>query len=182
MKRLIYIVAIFLVLGIWFSGCKSAQPSVKTDTAVKGTETKGEVKSNKDSMSLVLEKKINKVYERVDNLNIDITQLKTNYSAPDSTGKQHPTSTTETKAKVNSNTTEKSVTYEKVLLQLDEVKISLDTIKSTLDYLINQNVQVKPSLTWWQRTKQDIGVFALGVFITGVLVIIGWLLYKKRKL
>lgn len=181
MKHLIYITAIFLILGIWLTSCRSPQPSVKTDTTVKMAGIKDEVKSDKDSMSLVLEKKINKVYERINSLNIEVRQLKTDYSTPDSTGKQYPTSTMETKVKVNSNTTEKTMMNERVSLQLNEIKSSLDSIKSTLNYLIEQNVQTKPSLTWWQKTKQNISIFALGIFIAGMLVIMGWFAYRWRE-
>ena len=92
MKHLICITTIFLILGIWLTSCRSPQPSVKADTTVKVAGIKDEVKSDKDSMSLVLEKTINKVYEKISSLNIDVTQLKTDYSTPDSTRKQYPTS------------------------------------------------------------------------------------------
>ncbi|GAE83349.1 hypothetical protein JCM10512_1615 [Bacteroides reticulotermitis JCM 10512] len=128
-----------------------------------------------------MQQDIKRVYERVNNFTYGFTQFKTEYSAPDSTGKQHPTSTTETKGKVNSNTTEKSVTDEKVLLQFEQVKSSLDSLKSTVEYFVKQNTQTTPPLTRWQKLKQDFGMFALGVSVALVLLIIGWLVYRIRK-
>ncbi|MFV0587495.1 hypothetical protein [Bacteroides reticulotermitis] len=177
MKTLLYI----LILASVCVSCRSSQPSTKTDTEVKGTEQKDEFKKSNDSLLLIMQQDIKRVYERVNSFTYDFTQSKTEYSAPDSTGKQHPTSTTETKGKVNSNTTEKSVTDEKVLLQFEQVRSSLDSLKSTVDYLIKQNTQTTPPLTRWQKLKQDFGMFTLGIFVTGILFIFVWLVYRIRK-
>lgn len=177
MKKLLYI----LILASVCMSCRSSQPSTKTNTEVKGTEQKDEFKSSNDSLLLVMQQDIKRVYERVNNFTYDFTQSRTEYSVPDSTGRQHPTSTTETKGKVNSNTTEKSVTDEKVLLQFEQVKSSLDSLKSTVDYLIKQNTQTTPPLTWWQKLKQDFGMFSLGVSVALVLLIISWIVVKRKK-
>ncbi len=177
MKKLLYI----LILASVCMSCRSSQPSTKTNTEVKGTEQKEESKSSTDSLLFIMQQDIKRVYEKVNNFTYEFIQSKTEYSAPDSTGKQHPTSMTETKGKVNSNTTEKSVTDEKVLLQFEQVKSSLDSLKSTVDYLIKQNTQTTPPLTWWQKLKQDFGMFALGVSVALVLLIIGWIIYRIRK-
>lgn len=177
MKKLLYI----LILASVCMSCRSSQPSTKTNTEVKGTEQKEESKSSTDSLLFIMQQDIKRVYEKVNNFTYEFIQSKTEYSAPDSTGKQHPTSMTETKGKVNSNTTEKSVTDEKVLLQFEQVKSSLDSLKSTVDYLIKQNTQTTPPLTRWQKLKQDFGMFTLGVFVTGILFIFSCLVYRIRK-
>lgn len=168
MKNLVYIL---LIASVCMS-CRSSQPSTKTNTEVKGTEQKEESKSSTDSLLLMMQQDVKRVYERVNNFTFGFTQFKTEYSAPDSTGRQHPTSTTETKGKVNSNTTEKSVTDEKVLIQFEQVKSSLDSLKSTVEYFVKQNTQTTPPLTRWQKLKQDMGVFLLWLSIVGVLVFV----------
>lgn len=178
MKHLLYI----LLFASVCMSCRSIPPSTKTETEIKGGEKREQKTISNDSLLLLVLQEVKKTYERVNSVTYDFTQTKTDYSAPDSTGKQHPTSKTETKGKVNSNTTEKSTTDEKVMIQVKEMKSTLDTIKSTVDYLIKQNSQNKPSLTWWQKTKQDIGMFALGMFVSGIIFIVCWLVYKRRKL
>lgn len=175
MKHLLYIL---LFASVCIS-CRSIPPSVKTETEIKGSEKREQKTVSNDSLLLLVLQEVKKTYERVNSVTYDFTQTKTDYSAPDSAGKQHPTSTTETKGKVNSNTTEKSTTDEKVMIQVKEIKSTLDTIKSTVDYFIKQNSQTTLSLTWWQKAKQDTGVFALGMFASGIIFIVGWIKLKK---
>lgn len=171
MKKRLYI----LLLTSVCMSCRSPQPSVKTDTEIKGTENKHGVKSSNDSLSLLVLQEARKTYEKVNSLTYDFTQVRTDYSAPDSSGKQHPTSTTETKGKVNSSTTEKATTEDKLSLQMTKVRSSLDSLKSSVNYLVKQSqvvapdpVTVEKNLSWWQT----LFVWTGGIAWVSLLVIL----------
>lgn len=52
----------------------------------------------------------------------------------------------------------------------DCIVLNLDTLNKTT-----------PPLIWWQKLKQDFGMFALGLSVALVLLIIGWLVYRIKK-
>lgn len=40
---------------------------------------------------------------------------------------------------------------------------------------------VEKELNKWQRMKMELGGWAFGIIVAGVLIITGWMVYKKRK-
>lgn len=96
MRTFRFISAFMLALVLW--GCKSTQKLTEdVETSVKQTET---------SATITVE---NSVRNMLENEELEIEQIVTEWSEPDSLGKQHPLKSTATKAKRKKNGSENSV-------------------------------------------------------------------------
>lgn len=104
--------------------------------------------------------------------NIKIENTTTYLSVPDSTGKQYPTVISETKAnkeeKENKTTdTEIYVTMQRLIEEVSELKQQVTAFVTEKDKVVQ--------VSWWQLHKVDVYAVLFAV------IIIGWLVYKKRN-
>jgi len=154
MKHLIYITAIFLTLGIWLTSCRSPKQAMETNTEAKCIDTSSEVKVKNDSVNLTVSRDVKWMKEWMNNFSFDFSKNETNWSAPDSTGKQYPTSTSETTGKASSQSNGTEQLNDNSQLQYQRITHAIDSLRKHVEMLIKQDqspVTVERKLSWWQK-------------------------------
>ena len=180
MKHLIYITAIFLTLGIWLTSCRSPKQAMETNTEAKCIDTSSEVKVKNDSVNLTVSRDVKWMKEWMNNFSFDFSKNETNWSAPDSTGKQYPTSTSETTGKASSQSKGTEQFNDNSQLQYQRITHAIDSLRKRVEMLIKQDqspVTVERKLSWWQKMLIWTGGIA---WIVGIVVLMIWVNKKNR--
>lgn len=129
MKALIYI-TIFLMLGIWFTSCKTSR-NMETQKQVDYSSELSRIQSIIESLRLDVNKQIKITTDKLSDLKIE---NKTVYlSAPDSTGKQHPIKESTTTASKQDQ--ERTEVDETLSITLQQFSNRLDTISNKVNVL-----------------------------------------------
>lgn len=174
MKHLIYITAIFLTLGIWLTSCRSPKQAMETNTEAKCIDTSSEVKVKNDSVNLTVSRDVKWMKEWMNNFSFDFSKNETNWSAPDSTGKQYPTSTSETTGKASSQSKGTEQFNDNSQLQYQRITHAIDSLRKRVEMLIKQDqspVTVDKKMSWWQKLFIWTGGI---VWIVGILALVAW--------
>lgn len=174
MKHLIYITAIFLTLGIWLTSCRSPKQAMEANTEAKCIDTSSEVKVQNDSVNLTVSRDVKWMKEWMNNFSFDFSKNETNWSAPDSTGKQYPTSTSETTGKASSQSKGTEQFNDNSQLQYQRITHAIDSLRKRVEMLIKQDqspVTVERKLSWWQKLFIWTGGIA---WIVGIIVLVVW--------
>ena len=159
---IIFFVTLMLVMSIVCS-CRSSKPVVQTTTQIEGNENTKEVKVSSDSTNLAVSRDVKWIKEWMNNFSFDFSKSETNWSAPDSTGKQHPTSTSETKGKASSESKGSEQLNDNWKLQYQHLALAIDSLNRQVKTLIKQEqtpVAVERKLSWWQTILLWSGVLA----------------------
>ncbi len=174
MRDRIGIIFFFVIAMIVMSivcSCRSTKPVVQTNTQVEGTENTKEVKVSSDSTNLTVSRDVKWIKEWMNNFSFDFSKIETNWSAPDSTGKQHPTSTSETKGKASSESKGSEQLNDNWKLQYQHLALAIDSLNRQVKTLIKQEqtpVAVERKLSWWQVSLLYTGAIAWIVAIIGL--------------
>lgn len=174
MRDRIGIIFFFVLLMIVMSvvcSCRSPKPVVQTNTQIEGTENTKEVKANSDSTSLTVSRDVKWMKEWMNNFSFDFSKLETSWSAPDSTGKQYPTSTSETKGKASSESKGSEQLNDNWKLQYQHLALAIDSLNRRVETLIKQEqvpVITEKKLSWWQSMLLYTGAIAWIVAIIGL--------------
>ncbi len=166
MKDKIGVILFFITLMLLMSvvcSCRSSKPAIQTNTQVEGTENLKEVKVSSDSTNLNVSRDVKWIKEWMNNFTFDFNKLETNWSAPDSTGKQYPTSTSETKGKASSESKGSEQLNDNWKLQYQHLALAIDSLNRQVKTLIKQEqtpLTVDRKLSWWQTTLMWSGVLA----------------------
>lgn len=177
MKDRVGIILFFVLLMIVMSAvcsCRSSKPVVQTNTQIEGTENTKEVKVSSDSTSLTVSRDVKWMKEWMNNFSFDFSKLETNWSAPDSTGKQYPTSTSETTGKASSQSKGTEQFNDNSELQYQRITHAIDSLRKRVELLIKQDqspVTVDKKLNWWQKIFIWTGGIA---WIVGFVALVVW--------
>lgn len=177
MRDRIGIIFFFVLLMIVMSAvcsCRSSKPVVQTNTQIEGTENTKEVKVSSDSTSLTVSRDVKWMKEWMNNFSFDFSKLETNWSAPDSTGKQYPTSTSETTGKASSQSKGTEQFNDNSELQYQRITHAIDSLRKRVELLIKQDqspVTVDKKLNWWQKIFIWTGGIA---WIVGFVALVVW--------
>lgn len=169
MKRLIYILAILLMSGVWLSSCKTSR-NMETEKQIDYSGDFLYLRNLIESLRLDVNKQTKITSEKLSELKIE---NKTVYlSPPDSTGKQYPVQESTTIASKHEQ--ENMEVNESLLLTMQQFSNRLDTISNKVNVLLNQKETVV-ELSWWDlhKDKVYIGIIAL--------IVVGWLVYRIRR-
>ncbi len=175
MKHLICITAIFLTLGIWLTSCRSPKQAMETNTEAKSIDTSSEVKVKNDSVNLTVSRDVKWMKEWMNNFSFNFSKNETNWSAPDSTGKQYPTSTSETTGKASSQSKGTEQFNDNSELQFQRITHAIDSLSKRVELLIKRDqspVTVDEKLDWWQTTLIWTGGIA---WIAGIIYLFVWM-------
>ena len=168
MKALIYI-TIFLMLGIWFTSCKTSR-NMETQKQVDYSGELSRIQSIIESLRLDVNKQTKITTDKLSDLKIE---NKTVYlSLPDSTGKQYPVKESTTTASKQEQ--ERSEVDETLSITLQQFSNRLDTINNKVNALLNQREKVV-ELSWWDLHKDKVYCYVIG------LILAGWLGCKFKK-
>lgn len=168
MRRLIYILAILLMSGVWLSSCKTSR-NMETEKQIDYSGDFLYLRNLIESLRLDVNKQTKITSEKLSELKIE---NKTVYlSPPDSTGKQYPVQESTTIASKHEQ--ENMEVNESLLLTMQQFSNRLDTISNKVNVLLNQKETVV-ELSWWDlhKDKVYIGIIAL--------IVVGWLVYRIR--
>lgn len=169
MKRLIYILIVFLTSAIWFTSCRSSR-NMETEKQIDYSGEFNHIQSLIEALRTDVSKQTKITTDKLSDLKIE---NKTVYlSLPDSTGKQYPVKESTTTASKQEQ--ERTEIYETLSITLQQFSNRLDTINNKMNALMNQKEKVI-ELSWWDLHKDKVYI---GIII---LIGIGWLIYKKRR-
>lgn len=158
--------------------CRSPQPSVKTDTEIKGTENTNEWRSSNDSLNMQIYRNSVFLKDWASNFTFNFNRKETNWSAHDSVGKQYPTSTSETTGNATGQSQGKEQSENKESIQLQLFSQKVDSLSKKVDYFVKQSqivtpepITVEKKLSWLQTTLIWTGGIA---WIVGFVVLLIW--------
>lgn len=124
-------ILIFLLTIVMLPVCSCRSSKIETD--VHQTSNENKQTEQKDSSVYVSQSDVIKNIEQVKEMmqQFEFNWQKTNYSPPDSTGKQYPTST---ETATGSSTKQEKETYnEQLQVQIQEIQETLLTLKEQLE-------------------------------------------------
>ena len=159
MKALIYI-TIFLMLGIWFTSCKTSR-NMETQKQVDYSSELSRIQSIIESLRLDVNKQIKITTDKLSDLKIENKTV-------DSVGKQHVVKESTTTASKQDQ--ERTEVDETLSITLQQFSNRLDTISNKVNVLLNQK-EIVVELSWWDLHKDKIYVIIIFIAI-GVLVYI----------
>lgn len=169
MKRLIYILIVFLMSGTCFTSCRSSR-NIETQKQIDYSGEFSRIQSMIEALRVDVSKQTKITTDKLSDLKIE---NKTVYlSAPDSTGKQHPIKESTTTASKQEQV--RTEVDETLLLTMQQFSNRLDTISNKVNALLNQTEKVV-ELSWWDLHKDKIYI---GIII---LIVAGWLVYRIRR-
>ncbi|WP_319505120.1 hypothetical protein [Bacteroides graminisolvens] len=169
------LLGVYTTIMLVCCSCRSSNPVVQTDTQIEGTENTKEVKVSSDSTSLTVSRDVKWMKEWMNNFSFDFSKLETNWSAPDSTGKQYPTSTSETTGKASSQSKGTEQFNDNSVLQYQRITHAIDSLRKRVEMLIKQDqspVPVEKKLNWWQTTLIWTGGIA---WIADIIYLFVWM-------
>lgn len=169
MRRLIYILAILLMSGVWLSSCKTSR-NMETEKQVDYSGDFLYLRNLLESLRLDVNKQTKITSEKLSELKIENKTI--DLSPPDSTGKQYPIRESTTTASKHEQ--ENMEVNENLLLTMQQFSNRLDTISNRVNVLLNQKETVV-ELSWWDLHKDKVYI---GII---VLIVVGWLVYRIRR-
>ncbi len=122
-----------------------------------------------DSLSLQVARQAKTTTDKLSNMELSNTTVY--YSLPDSTGRQYPVK--ESTTSLNKEERERQQTDETLFVSLRCLSERMDSLDAKLDILLNEKEKVE-ELSWWDLHKDKI-------YLCVIVVIVGWLVYKKRN-
>lgn len=147
------------VMPLLFACATPKDSSFKEDLSAKVDETEEWKSDLQKSIDYYAQQTVKEVQDKMSEL--QISWNRTNYSAPDSTGKQHPTSTETGTA--NNKTKEVVDKTQESSMQYNEVKQLLVELERKMDAYIEQNqkVEEKTEPPWWHKGLMVLGIISL---------------------
>lgn len=169
MKRLIYILIVFLMSGTCFTSCRSSR-NIETQKQIDYSGEFSRIQNMIEALRADVNKQTKITTDKLSDLKIE---NKTVYlSAPDSTGKQHPIKESTTTASKQEQV--RTEVDETLLLTMQQFSNRLDTISNKVNALLNQTEKVV-ELSWWDLHKDKIYIGTI------ILIVIGWLVCRIRS-
>ncbi|EOA57280.1 hypothetical protein HMPREF1214_02794 [Bacteroides sp. HPS0048] len=159
MKKLPWILTIFLLSGIWFTACRSIkQVTIESRTDSIYIEKLIPVITPADSAA------IRALFECDENGKVVLRWLDV----------------------ANTKNVQAQLTIDSLGNVIAKMKVPQDTVyipskKITVKEYVEVPVEVEKKLTKWQAMKVELGGWAFGVLIAFVLLAAGWFIYKKIK-
>ena len=168
MKRLIYILIVFLTSAIWFTSCRSSR-NMETEKQIDYSGEFNHIQSLIEALRTDVSKQTKITTDKLSDLKIE---NKTVYlSAPDSTGKQYPVKESTTTASKQEQ--ERTEVYETLSITLQQFSNRLDSLSYKVDAMLNQKETVV-ELSWWDLHKDNIYI---GVILLGI---VNWIIYRLK--
>lgn len=176
MKDRVYVILLFVTIMLAMSiVCSCWSPkAVQTSTETKSVDTFSEVNVKDDSTNLTVSRDVKWMKEWMNNFSFDFSKNETNWSAPDSTGKQYPTSTSETTGKSSSQSKGSEQLNDNLQLQYQHITHAIDSLSKRVEMLIKQKqspVTVEKKFNWWQKLFIWTGGIA---WIVGIFALVAW--------
>lgn len=169
MKRLIYILIVFLMSGTCFTSCRSSR-NIETQKQIDYSGEFSRIQNMIEALRADVNKQTKITTDKLSDLKIE---NKTVYlSLPDSTGKQYPVKESTTTASKQEQ--ERTEVYETLSITLQQFSNRLDTISNKVNALLYQREKVV-ELSWWDLRKDKVYCYVIG------LIFAGWLVYKFKK-
>lgn len=169
MRRLIFILTMFLMLGVWFASCKTSR-NMEIEKQVDYSRDFQYLQNLIESLRLDLNKQTKITSEKLSDLKIENKTV--DLSPPDSTGKQYPTRESTTTASKQEQ--ENMEVNETLLFTMQQFSNRFDSIDNKINALLNQKEKIV-KLSWWDLHKDEVYMSIIA------LIIISWLVYKKRN-
>ena len=166
------LVAFLIMYTIIMLVCCSCATSKNTDIQkqVDYSDDLLYIRSSIESLNYDFNKQTKVTTDKLSNLKVE---NKTVYlSAPDSTGKQHTIKESVTIASKDEQ--EKKEIDESIISRIEQFSTRLDSLSDKLEVLLNEKTRVV-ELSWWDLNKDKV---YCGII---VLLIVGWLVYRRRK-
>lgn len=116
--------------------------------------------------------------EWMNNFSFDFSKNETNWSAPDSTGKQYPTSPSQTTGKASSQSKGTEQFNDNSELQYQRITHAIDSLRKRVEMLIKQDqspVTVERKLSWWQK------LFIWTGGIAWIILVIALLYWSNKR-
>ncbi|MBL3922921.1 histidine kinase [Bacteroides thetaiotaomicron] len=168
MKRLIYILIVFLTSAIWFTSCRSSR-NMETEKQIDYSGEFNHIQSLIEALRTDVSKQTKITTDKLSDLKIE---NKTVYlSLPDSTGKQYPVKESTTTASKQEQ--ERTEVYETLSITLQQFSNRLDSLSYKVDAMLNQKETVV-ELSWWDLHKDNIYI---GVILLGI---VNWIIYRLK--
>lgn len=156
-----------LIILLCFCYCTSPR-NLHSDTKTDWSNELSHLSNKMDSLRINLGLDINRTNEKLSNMKFNKTVI--NYSVPDSTGKQYVISESKTEGERNDEEKE----HANIKLQAELTRIS-NKVDSLYDLVLRSKREAikEVKLSWWNLYKDK-------VYIGCMVLIIAWLVYKKR--
>lgn len=71
--------------------------------------------------------------------------------------------------------------YKYVYRYKDKLRIDTMLVERVDSVYIEKPIMIEKQLSWWQKTKQDVGGIAIGVLLSVIIAFFIWLYYKKKS-
>lgn len=168
MRRLIYILAILLMSGVWLSSCKTSR-NMETEKQIDYSGDFLYLRNLIESLRLDVNKQTKITSEKLSELKIENKTI--DLSPPDSTGKQYPIRESTTIASKHEQ--ENMEVNENLLLTMQQFSNRLDTISNKVNVLLNQKETVV-ELSWWDLHKDK-------VYLCIIIYIVIYLLMNRFR-
>lgn len=168
-----FMIALVIALLMCFAGLFSSCATSKNTDTQKQIDYSGDLQllqSSIESLRTDFSKQTKITTDKLSNLQFE--NKTTDYSPPDSTGRQYPTRVSETLA--NKQEQERQQIDETVILTMQQFSNRLDSLGYKFDVLLKQKAKVI-ELSWWDLHKDNVYCAVIA------LLIVGWLVFKKRK-
>lgn len=167
--RKLFVICLLMPLLLACGTPRNSMSKEETSTKIEENE---EWKADlQKSMDLYAQRSAKEIQDKISEMQLQWNR--TNYSAPDSTGKQYPTSTEtgtmNNKQKETNNRTEDSS------VQYKELEQKIESLNRTLNAYILQSQQMKEKTEppWWQKALMALGVLSL--------ILIGYRIGKTKR-
>lgn len=166
MKKILVFLLAIVVLSV--CSCRSS----RIDTTVHQTSTEQKQTEQTDSSVYTMQSDVIKNIEQVKEMmqQLEFNWQKTNYSPPDSTGKQYPTST-ETAA--GTSTKQEKETYsEQLQVQIQEIQETLLTLKEQLEKQEKNDTKVIEEVAYippWMKAITAISCIVLVLYLYKII-------------
>lgn len=168
MKRLIYIITIFLMPGIWFCSCGSHKSAMKKETLIEETfyHQRKDTASFSEQVQKTEHEDVTETIEEV------TTVYDTSQPADSATGR--PPVLSETKRNIKRETNKQK--QEDKSSNLNQSTSSNVHEKAVVNAAVDETKQ-KDETT----VPRQIGGVVWALVALGGVIIVGWLIYKRRK-
>lgn len=166
MKKILIFLLVIVVLSV--CSCRSS----KTDTTVHQTNTEQKQTEQTDSSVYTMQSDVIKNIEQVKEMmqQFEFNWQKTNYSPPDSTGKQYPTST---ETATGSSTKQEKETYnEQLQVQIQEIRETLLTLKEQLEKQEKTDTKIIEEVTYippWMKVITALSCVVLVLYFYKII-------------
>lgn len=167
-----FMIALVIALLMCFAGLFSSCATSKNTDTKKQIDYSGDLQllqRSIESLHTDFSKQTKITTDKLSNLQFE--NKTTDFSPPDSTGKQYPTRVSETLA--NKQEQERQQIDETVILTIQQLSNRMDSLSNKFDILLKQKEKVI-ELSWWDLHRDNVYCAIIA------LLIVGWLFFKKR--